>query len=387
MILDTRYQIQNTKKALTGGYAAAYALRQIEPDVMPIYPITPQTPIIETYAKFVADGEVETEMIEVESEHSAMSAAIGASAAGARTVTATSSQGLAYMHEMLYVASGMRLPILMVVAARALSAPLSIHGDHSDVMGSRDSGWVQIFCENSQEVYDKTIIGMKLAERIGLPVMVIMDGFNTSHSVENLEILDAEIVKKFVGEYAPEKSLLDTENPVTYGPVALQESYFEFKIDQEEAMEKAREEYLKIAKEYEKISGREYGLFEKYELEDAQKVLVLIGSVAGTAKDAIDELRKKGEKVGLVKVELFRPFPFSQIADALKNAKEVIVMDRAQSIGSHPSLYSEIVNSLYKIQDTRYKIQSCVYGLGGRDVFKKQIEKILEGKFKGKYLT
>ena len=373
------------KLALTGGYAAAYALKQIDPDVMPIYPITPQTPIIETYAKFVADGEVETEMIEVESEHSAMSAAIGASAAGARTATATSSQGLAYMHEMLYVASGMRLPILMVVAARALSAPLSIHGDHSDVMGSRDSGWVQIFCENPQEVYDKTIIGMKLAERVGLPVMVIMDGFNTSHSVENLEILDVKIVKKFIGEYQPEHSLLDIENPVTYGPVALQESYFEFKIDQEEAMGKVAKEYEKIAKEYEKISGRKYNLFDGYELEDAEKVLILAGSVAGTAKDAIDVLRKKGQKGGLLKIELFRPFPFAEIANALKNAKEFIVMDRAQSIGSHPPLYSEIVVSLQN--SSNVKISSIVYGLGGWDVFKKQIEKILDGKFKEKYLV
>jgi len=378
------------KLALTGGYAAAFALKQIEPDVMPIYPITPQTPIIETYAKFVADGEVETEMIEVESEHSAMSAAIGSSAAGARTATATSSQGLAYMHEMLYIASGMRLPILMVVAARALSAPLSIHGDHSDVMGSRDAGWVQIFCENPQEVYDKTIIGMKLAERVGLPVMVIMDGFNTSHSVENLEILDAKIVKKFVGEYQPEHSLLDIENPVTYGPVALQESYFEFKIDQEVAMAAVAEEYKKIAKEYTEISGRKYGLLEEYDLEGAEKVLVLIGSVAGTAKDAIDELRKKGQKVGLLKIELFRPFPFDAIKDAMNRVstiKEIIVMDRAQSIGSHPPLYSEIVNSLYQILDTKYQIQSIVYGLGGRDVFKKQIEKILEGRFREKYLS
>ncbi len=374
-----------TKKlALTGGYAAAYALKQIEPDVMPIYPITPQTPIIETYAKFVADGEVETEMIEVESEHSAMSAAIGASAAGARTVTATSSQGLAYMHEMLYIASGMRLPILMVVAARALSAPLSIHGDHSDVMGSRDAGWVQIFCENPQEVYDKTIMGMKLAEKTQLPVMVIMDGFNTSHSVENLEILDNKVVKKFVGEYQPEKSLLDVENPVTYGPVALQESYFEFKIDQAEAMAKVTKEYENIAEEFEKISGRKYSLFEEYKIKNAKKVLVLIGSVAGTAKDAIDDLQKKDEKVGLLKIELFRPFPFSKIATALKNAKEIIVMDRAMSIGSHPPLFSEIVVSLQNNNDQ--KISSIVYGLGGRDVFKKQIERILEGKFKDNYL-
>lgn len=374
------------KIALTGGAAAAEALKQIEPDVMPIYPITPQTPIIETYAKFAADGEAQTEMIEVESEHSAMSAAIGASAAGARAVTATSSQGLAYMHEVLYVASGMRLPILMIISARALSAPINIHGDHSDVMGSRDSGWIQIFCENPQEVYDKTIIGMKLAERVGLPAMIIMDGFNTSHSVENLEILDAKIVKKFIGDYKPKNSLLDIENPMTFGPVALQNSYFEFKIDQEAAMEKVAEEYKKIAEEYEKISSRKYDYFESYQLKDADKILILAGSTAGTAKDAIDDLRKKGQKVGLLKIELFRPFPYKEIAKVLKNAKEIIVMDRAQSIGSKPPLYSEIINSLYQIPDTRYKIQSIVYGLGGRDVFKRQVEDVIIGKTKSNYL-
>ncbi|HAI74327.1 TPA: pyruvate ferredoxin oxidoreductase [Candidatus Moranbacteria bacterium] len=380
---------KKNKIALTGGAAAAFALKQIEPDVMPIYPITPQTPIIETYAKFVADGEARTEIIEVESEHSAMSATIGASAAGARAVTATSSQGLAYMHEMLYVASGMRLPILMIVAARALSAPINIHGDHSDVMGSRDSGWIQIFCENPQEVYDKTIIGMKLAEKVGLPAMIIMDGFNTSHSVENLEILDAKIVKKFVGDYNPKNSLLDVENPVTFGPVALQNSYFEFKIDQEEAMEKVAEEFEKNAKEYEKISGRKYNYFESYQAEDAERIIILAGSTAGTAKDAVDDLRKKGQKAGLLKIELFRPFPYAACRDAIHRVlgiKEIIVMDRAQSIGSVPPLYSEIINSLHK-NKSNAKISSIVYGLGGRDVFKKHIEKILEGKFRGKYLT
>ena len=380
---------KKNKIALTGGAAAAFALKQIEPDVMPIYPITPQTPIIETYAKFVADGEAQTEIIEVESEHSAMSAAIGASAAGARAVTATSSQGLAYMHEMLYVASGMRLPILMIIAARALSAPINIHGDHSDVMGSRDSGWIQIFCENPQEVYDKTIIGMKLAEKVGLPAMIIMDGFNTSHSVENLEILDAKVVKKFVGDYNPKNLLLDIENPATFGPVALQNSYFEFKIDQEEAMEKAADEYKKIIKEYEKISGRKYNYFESYQAEDAERIIILAGSTAGTAKDAVDDLRKKGQRIGLLKIELFRPFPYAACRDAIHRVlgiKEIIVMDRAQSIGSVPPLYSEIINSLHK-NKSNAKISSIVYGLGGRDVFKKHIEKILEGKFRGKYLT
>jgi pyruvate ferredoxin oxidoreductase alpha subunit len=225
---------------------------------------------------------------------------------------------------------------------------------------------------------------MKLAERVGLPVMVIMDGFNTSHSMENLEILDAEVISDFIGEYVPEKSLLDVENPVTFGPVALQESYFEFKIDQEEAMGKVAAEYEIIAIEYEKISGRKYGLFEKYLLDDAESVLVLIGSIAGTAKDAINELRKKGKKVGILKIELFRPFPFAEITEALKNAKEIIVMDRAQSIGSHPPLFSEISVSLRNVSDA--KISTIVYGLGGRDVFKKQLEKILEGKFHGRYL-
>jgi pyruvate ferredoxin oxidoreductase alpha subunit len=372
------------KLALTGGYAAAYALRQIEPDVMPIYPITPQTPIIETYAKFVADGEVETEMIEVESEHSAMSAAIGACAAGARVVTATSSQGLAYMHEMLYIASGMRLPILMLVAARALSAPINIHGDHSDVMSARDAGWIQIFCENPQEVYDKTIIGMKLAEKIKLPVMIIMDGFNTSHSVENLEILDTKTIKAFIGKYLPNKSLLDTDNPVTFGPLALQDSYFEFKLDQYEAMELVFDEYLNICDEYAKISGRKYALFEEYKIEDANRVMVIIGSTAGTAKDAIDDLSLMKEKTGLLKIELFRPFPHQKIADSLKKVKRIFVMDRAMSFGTHPPLYTEILNSMIK---SEAKISSVVYGLGGRDVFKKQIESILLDKFKEKYLT
>ena len=375
------------KLALTGGTAAALALKQVEPDVMPIYPITPQTPIIETYAKYHSDGEVATEMIEVESEHSAISAAVGASAAGARVVTATSSQGLALMNEILYIASGMRLPIMMLVTARALSAPINIHGDHSDVMGARDAGWIQLFCETVQEVYDKTIVGMKLAEKVNLPVMVIMDGFNTSHCVENLEVLDVELVKKFVGEYKPEKYLLDINNPVTFGPLALQNTYMEFKIDQEEAMNKVFEEYGKITEDYEKISGRKYNLFEKYKTKDAEKIMVLAGSTAGTVKDVVDNLRAKGEKAGLLNIELFRPFPYKEIAGALKSAKEIIVMDRAISSGSKPALYTEIINSMHDVLRSKFHVTSYGYGLGGRDIFKEQIEKIFEGKVKGNYLT
>jgi pyruvate ferredoxin oxidoreductase alpha subunit len=368
------------KIALTGGAAAAEALKQIEPDVMPVYPITPQTPIIETYAKFGADGEVETEIIQVESEHSAISAAVGASAAGARTVTATSSQGLALMNEILYIASGMRLPILMIVSARALSAPINIHGDHNDVMGARDAGWIQIFCENAQEVYDKTIIGMKLAEKLKLPVMVIMDGFNTSHSVENLEMLDKKTVQKFLGEYHPENSLLDIKNPMTFGPVALQNSYFEFKIDQYEATEKSEEEYKKITEEYGKISGRKYNTVEKYKTDDADKILVAMGSVCGTAKEAIDYLREEGKKVGLLEVSLFRLFPYDDVKKALENAKEIIVMDRNLAMGAKQVLASEVSLAV------GCEVKSIVYGLGGRDTFQKQIMEVLEGKNENKFL-
>lgn len=373
--------IHNTKRlALTGGAAAAHALKQINPDVMAVYPITPQTPIIETYSKFKADGEVDTEIIHVESEHSAMSACVGSSAAGARTVTASSSQGIALMHEVLYIAAGSRLPILMVVSARALAAPINIHGDHSDVMGCRDSGWVQIFCENPQEVYDKTIIGMKLAEAVKFPVMVIMDGFNTSHSVENMEDLDAETVKKFVGEYKPEQYLLDVENPVTFGPVALQNSYFEFRKDMADDFDKITREYLRITSEYERINGRKYGVFEEYKIKGAEKVIVAMGSVCGTIKDAIDKLEKEGEKVGLLQLNLFRPFPYEDIKKALDKAKEVIVLDRNLTFGTKQVLASEISHAIEK------PVKSFVYGLGGRDTFQKQIMDVVQGKNKKKFL-
>jgi pyruvate ferredoxin oxidoreductase alpha subunit len=377
--------IHNTKIALTGGATAAEMIRQINPDVMAVYPITPQTPIIETFAKFKADGKVDTEVIQVESEHSAMSATIGASAAGARAVTATSSQGLALMHEMLYIASGMRLPILMYVSSRALAAPLNIHGEHGDVMGSRDAGWIQIFSENAQEVYDNGIIGLKLAEKVKLPVMAIMDGFHTSHTVENLETIDDEKIKKFIGNYKPEDSLTNLENPATFGFMALQNSYFEFKLEQQKAMEDARAEYPQICAEFTKVFGRSYNFFESYKLDDAEMAIVIAGSTAGTAKVAVDKLRNEGKKVGLLKIKLFRPFPYSQIAKALKNAKKIAVLDRAISLGAYPPIYSDIINSLNSLNTKNYppdgeagKLQatSYIYGLGGHDTFQKDIEKV-----------
>ena len=384
----------SSKLALTGGHAVAYALRQMNPDVMPVYPITPQTPIIETFAKFQAEKLVDTELIIAESEHSAISAAVGASAAGARTVTATSSQGLALMNEILYIASGLRLPILMAVSARALSAPLNIHCDHSDVMGARDTGWIQIFAENVQEAYDNTIIGMKLAEHARIPVMAIMDGFITSHSIENLDVLEDRAVRKFVGKYKPEESLLDVENPVSYGMMALPNKYFDFKIDQHNALVDALNDFQTIADDFSKISGRPQGIFETYKTEDADAIMVVAGSTAGTAKEAVDKLRAEGQKVGLLKIKLFRPFPHDEIFKALSGAKKIAVLDRSMSFGTYPPIYQEIVISMNRvssigkikinvIKNTQRIIQPYVYGLGGRDIFVAEIEKVFDDLLQG----
>ncbi len=373
-----KQRIQNIKKALTGGAASAEALCQIEPDVMPVYPITPQTPIVEAFAKFQADGKVDTEIITVESEHSAISACVGSSAAGARTVTATSSQGLALMNEILYIASGMQLPIVMLISSRALSAPINIHGDHSDVMGARDTGWIQLFSEDAQEVYDNTIIGTKLAEETKIPTMVIMDGFTTSHSVEVLETLPDAVVKNFVGEYQSKNSLLDIDNPKTFGAVALPNSYFEFKIAQAEIIDKVAESYKKITGEFENISGRKYGVIEEYQTKDAEQIIILMGSTAGTAKDVVDKMRMEGKKVGLLKIKMFRPFPYREVAKVLGKARSVAVMERVMPFGSVGPLYSEIVNTAFTNKLTKIQVASYIYGLGGRDIFAKQIEKVFE---------
>ena len=318
-----------------------------------------------------------------------MSATVGASAAGARAMTASSSQGILLMAEVLPIASGMRLPILMLVSARAISAPINIHGDHQDVMFVRDSGWIQIFSENSQEVYDNTLIAFKLAEIVRLPAMVIMDGFQTSHSVENLKILEDSVAKKFAGEYNPKNYLLNFENPKTFGPVSLPNSYFEFKRQQIEAMDSVIGKLIEVNKNYSELSGREYDLFETYKVDDAEKVIVVAGSTAGTAKVAVDELREQGEKVGLLKIKLFRPFPYKQIAEVLKKVlaqgqsasggKQIAVLDRTISFGSVAPLYSEIANST-----GRKDLQSYIYGLGGREIFKEGIKKAFQDNWDGK---
>lgn len=369
--------IYNTRiRALTGGYAVAEALRQINPEVMAVYPITPQTPIIEAFAKMHADGDVDTEIVQVESEHSAMSATLGAAAAGVRAVTASSSQGILYMAEVLPIVSGMRLPVVMAVSSRALSAPLNIHGEHGDVMAVRDMGWVQLFAQDAQEAYDNAILSLKLAEALDIPVMPIMDGFHTSHTTERVEVLPDDVVKDFVGEKKAAKSLLDQENPVSFGALALQDTYFEFKVDQEKAMRKAPQAYARICREFSLISGREgCGAVESYLLEDADLALVIMGATSGTAKDAVDALREKGKKVGLLRIKMYRPFPAKEVARALGHIRSIAVFDRAMAMGSGAPLYQDVVCALHVGASFKHEIASYIYGLGGRDTFRHDVEK------------
>lgn len=364
--------------AVTGNEAVANALRQINPDVCAAYPITPQTDLMQRFATFVNDGKVKTEMILVESEHSAMSCCIGAAAAGGRVVTATSGPGLALMWEMLFVASGMRLPILMPVVNRALSAPLNIHGDHSDAMGARDSGWIQLWSENAQDAYDNTIQALLIAEHedVRLPIMVCMDGFIISHSIERIEYLDDDVVKKFVGEYKPSYPLLNVEHPLSMGPLILPDYYMEFKRLQHEAMSKVKRVVLDVAQEFEKISGRRYGLFEEYRLDDAEIGIVILNSAAGTTKDVIDEFRNKGIKAGLLRPRLFRPFPYEDVGEALKHLKAICVLDRADSFGAFGPLFTEIASSLYPYKEKPILINK-IYGLGGRDYMPSHAELVL----------
>ncbi|MBI5212427.1 MAG: pyruvate ferredoxin oxidoreductase [Nitrospirae bacterium] len=365
--------------AVTGNEAVAEAFRQVNPDVCAAYPITPSTDLMQRFASFVNNGKVKTEMILVESEHSAMSACIGASAAGGRVITATSSQGLALMWEELFIASGTRLPIVLGLVNRALSAPLNIHGDHSDGMGARDCGWIQLWSENGQEAYDNTIQAFRIAEHmdIRLPAMTCMDGFIISHSIERMEYLDDEAVKNFAGEFRTLNPLLDIEHPVSYGPLILPDYYMEFRRAHAEVMSKVSKVVLSVAKDFEKISGRKYGLFETYRLEDAEIAFVILNSAAGTSKDVIDEFRNKGIKAGLLKPRLYRPFPYEEVGEALKHLKAVCVLDRADAFGaSYGPLYIDIAASLYPYKERPLLINK-IYGLGGRDYLPEHAELVL----------
>lgn len=363
--------------ALTGAHAIAEAMRQINPGVVALFPITPQTPIVEKFSEYYANGLVDTELVRAESEHSAMSIVMGAEAAGVRAMTATSSQGLAYMWEVVNTTVGLRLPIVMPVVNRFVGGPINIHCDHSDSMYCRDLGWIQIFCENNQECYENTLLSLRLAESVGLPAMVLQDGFITSHCVENVEILDDESVKKFIGEYKPKFPLINTDKQVTMGPIQLQDYLFETQYQGVEASSKVINEYLRIGKELSKITGNSYDIFEEYELKDADAVIIVSSSTAGTTKSVIDKMRKENKKVGLLKIKLYRPFPYKDIKNILEklSSKNIAVMDRAISKGALPPLYTDILSACSKL-NKKPKIQSIVFGLGGREIKEKEIENI-----------
>lgn len=366
------------RERLSGNEAVACAMRQINPDVFAAFPITPSTEIPQYFAQFVANGQVDTEYVTVESEHSSMSTCIGAQAAGARAVTATSSAGLAYMYEVLYVAASARLPITLACVNRTLTGPININNDHSDSMGARDSGWIQIYAENNQEAYDNYLQAMRIAETadVRLPIMVCQDGFITSHAVENILLEEDDKVKAFVGEYRPENYLLNHKNPLAVGPYDTCPYCMEHKVQQAEAMKNAKRAVLDVAADFEKTFGRKYGFFEEYMMEDAEVALVLIGSTAGTAKACIQQLRARGIKAGLVKVRVFRPFPMEEIAMALRHVKAVAVMDKCEgNSASGGPLFAEVRSACYDL-DTRPAMINVVYGLAGRDCAVEDVERV-----------
>ena len=368
------------RERLSGNEAVATAMKQINPDVVAAFPITPSTEIPQYFSTFVANGTVDTEFVAVESEHSAMSACIGAEAAGARAMTATSANGLSFMWEMIYIASSMRLPIVMNLVNRAVSGPLNIHNDHSDAMGVRDSGWIMLFSENNQEAYDNTLMAHRIAEHkdVQLPLMVCQDGFITSHSIENIELLDDDTVKDFVGTYKPEHYLLNSNEPIAMGPLDLQAFLFEHKAQQAEAMKNAKKVILDVAKDFEKITGRKYSFFEEYRMEDSEIAIVCMNSTAGTTKFVVDSLRNKGIKAGMLKLRVFRPFPAEEIAKALENQKAVAILDKADSLNAAGGALFEDVTSAMYVNNKKVPMVNYIYGIGGRDTTSTDIESVFD---------
>lgn len=370
------------RERLSGNEAVAVAMKQINPDVVAAYPITPSTEIPQYFSSFVNNGAVDTEFVPVESEHSAMAATISAEAAGARAMTATSANGLCLMWEMINIASSLRLPIVMSLVNRAISGPLNIHNDHSDAMGVRDAGWIMLFSENNQEAYDNTLMAHRIAEHkdVRLPLMVCQDGFITSHSIENIELLEDDKVKEFVGTYKPEHYLLNPNESMSVGPLDLQAYLFEHKYQEAEAMRNAKKVIAEVAKDFEKITGRKYSFFEEYKMEDAEYVVVCMNSTAGTAKFTVDELRAKGVKAGLLKVRMYRPFPTEEIAKALSkdSIKSIAILDKSDSLNAAGgALYTDVTSAMYA-NKVYVPAVSYIYGIGGRDTTSDQIESVFE---------
>ena len=366
------------RERLSGNEAAATAMKQINPDVVAAFPITPSTEIPQYFSTFVSNGQVDTEFVAVESEHSAMSACIGAEAAGSRAMTATSANGLSLMWEMLYIASSLRLPLVMSLVNRAVSGPLNIHNDHSDAMGARDSGWIQLFSENNQEAYDNLLMAHRIAEHkdVLLPLMVCQDGFITSHSIENIELIEDDKVKEFVGKYTPEHYLLNDKEPIAVGPLDLQHHLFEHKKQQADAMRNAKKVILQVASDFEKMTGRKYGFFEKYKMDDSEVVIVCMNSTAGTAKYTADRLREQGIKAGVLKIRVFRPFPAEEIAEALNGQKAIAVLDKADSLnGAGGALFEDVTSGMF-VKGINIPTVNYVYGIGGRDTTEADITKV-----------
>ncbi|MBO6244170.1 MAG: pyruvate ferredoxin oxidoreductase [Clostridia bacterium] len=366
------------RERLSGNEAVATAMKQINPDVVAAFPITPSTEIPQYFSTFVANGSVDTEFVAVESEHSAMSACIGAEAAGSRAMTATSANGLSLMWEMIYIASSLRLPIVLNLVNRAVSGPLNIHNDHSDAMGVRDSGWIMLFSENNQEAYDNTLMAHRIAEHkdVMLPLMICQDGFITSHSIENIELVEDGQVKQFVGEYHPEHYLLNKEEPIAVGPLDLQGYLFEHKAQQSKAMRNAKQVILDVAKDFEKMTGRSYGLFEEYKLDDAEIAIVCMNSTAGTTKFVVDKLREQGIKAGLLKVRVYRPFPVNEIANSLSHLKAIAVLDKSDSLNAAGgALFQDVTSSMY-VNNKHVPSVNYIYGIGGRDTKSDDIESV-----------
>jgi pyruvate ferredoxin oxidoreductase alpha subunit len=365
--------------AYTGDEAVAYAAKQSNVDVVAAYPITPQTIIVERFSEYVADGEVSTKYLPVESEHSAMSACVGASLGGARVFTSSASQGLALMHEVLYLASGLRCPIVMAVVNRALSAPINIHGDHSDMMGSRDCGWIQLYAENAQEAYDLTIQSFKIAEdkNVQLPITVNLDGFFISHSTESMKSIADEDINKFLPSRTPIYKL-DYDSPMSIGGMALPEYYYEFKRQQQEAINGAKPVVRNVGNEFGEMTGRKYGFFEAYEMNDADVAIISLGSTSGSVRSVAKKLRAKGEKVGAIKLWMYRPFPTEELFSIIKDLKVLVVMDRAISFGAPYGALCSDISSILQNRDNEVKVLNMIYGLGGRDIPITTIQQVFE---------
>lgn len=377
----TKKSTTTETRVLTGNDALAEAMRQINPDVVAAYPITPTSYIVETFSQFVADGAVETEFVTTESEHSAMSACVGAAASGVRAMTATASQGLALMHEVLINAAGLRLPIVLLNGNRALSAPLSIHGDHSDAMSERDSGWIQLYAKHPQEAYDLALQAFPIAELsdVRTPVMVCFDAFDVTHMVTNVMVVADSDVREFIGPLDPVHPLLDFEHPVSYGTYTNPNFYFEHRKGQHEGIESARAGIIEVGEKFTKLTGRDYTThIETIETADAEVIIVIAGAYAGVVEETVKKLRANGEKVGVLRIRTFRPFPASEVAEALQHAKYVAVLDRTLPAGATGGPIFNEVNSALFMARKEITTQNFIYGLGGREMFVSHVEELIQ---------